>query len=224
MRRIHFLVEGQTEQGFVKQVLVPHFSSLGFVLDARCVETSRAEGKIFRGGLSNYEKLKKDLLRWMKEDGTAYFTTMVDFYRLPKNFPGYAAAQKFVEARQRVEWLEKAFAEDVGNPGFLPYIQLHEYEALLFCDPKKFESVFLDAEERKGIVELEQQAAKMEPEAINDDPETSPSKRILKALPGYGKVSDGVTVASAIGLAMLRKKCPHFNQWISALERLGERA
>ena len=64
----------------------------------------------------------------------------------------------------------------------------------------------------------------LEPEEINEGAATAPSKRIIRHLPVYewNKVRVGAPAAAAIGLPILRQKCPHFGQWISKLERLAE--
>lgn len=58
MIRLNIIVEGQTEESFVNNVLQPFFSKNKIFVIARCVETSRTYRKIFRGGLLNYKKAK----------------------------------------------------------------------------------------------------------------------------------------------------------------------
>jgi hypothetical protein len=53
---------------------------------------------------------------------------------------------------------------------------------------------------------------------INDGFETAPSKRILKEIPEYDKVTAGVSVAGKIGIETLRAKCRHFSEWLAKLE------
>ena len=59
--RLHFIVEGQTEETFVNQTLRPHLAKLCIWADARCVMTSRQRGLKHRGGISSYAKVKKDI-------------------------------------------------------------------------------------------------------------------------------------------------------------------
>ena len=83
MIRLHIIVEGHTEEGFVKSVLVDHLGHFDISTDVRRVETARHRKTIFRGGLTSYQKVKKDLLLWMKEyqNSDSFFTTMFDLYR-----------------------------------------------------------------------------------------------------------------------------------------------
>src|SRR5262249_36994644 len=124
--------------------LAEHFGQFDITTDARCVETSRRRSRIYRGGAIDYRRVKKDLELWMKEDQNedAYFTTMFDVYALPNDFPGFADAQKQSDPYMRVATLEEAFADDMKHRRFIPYLQLYEFEALLFCDPSKFDARF----------------------------------------------------------------------------------
>ena len=90
MIRLHLVVEGQTEEAFVKRVLRDHLGAWDIVTDVRCVQTGRKRGKTYRGGVRMYSQVRNDLLRWMKEDQNpeARFTTMLDLYALPRDFPG----------------------------------------------------------------------------------------------------------------------------------------
>ena len=43
---------------------------------------------------------------------------------------------------QRVECLEAEFERDIAHRRFIPYIQAHEFEALLFAEPRQFAAAF----------------------------------------------------------------------------------
>ena len=226
MIRLRIVVEGQTEEEFVNSVLCPHLGDFNVSADARAVETSRRKrtGKVFRGGMTNYARAKRDLLQWMKEDGRrdARFTTMFDLYGLPKDFPGYDEARRKAVPYERVGVLETAFRDDLGDPRFVPYIQLHEFEALLLADPSKFVAQFPDREAGiRRLVELSSDAPS--PELIDDGDETAPSKRIIQAIPEYerSKTSAGPFIGEQIGLGTIRDKCRHFNEWLTTLEELA---
>ena len=219
--RLHFIVEGQTEETFVNQVLRPHLATFSVWCSARCVMTSRKRRVKHRGGITNYDLPKKDIDAWMREDKNpdARFTTMFDLYGLPGDFPGYGDAAKLSDAYGRVRVLEDALSEDISDRRFVPYIQLHEFEALLFSDPRKLETQFYDhGDEIQRLIET---ASEFEsPELIDDGKDTSPSKRIIGEIPEYGwmKASAGPIVAGKIGLSVLRSKCRHFGAWIDKLE------
>lgn len=227
MIRLHLVVEGQTEETFVNRLLVEHFGQFNIVTDARCVETSRRQGRIYRGGVIDYQRVRNDLSRWMKEDqnANARFTTMLDLYALPEDFPRFAEAKQQSDPYGRVAMLEQAFAGDVGDRRFLAYLQLHEFEALLLSDPAQFEERFSEhADNIRNLVNLVAQFTS--PELIDDDQYSAPSKRIIKEIPEYegAKVSAGPLVAQKIGVSAMRQKCQHFDEWLSKLERLDTAA
>jgi hypothetical protein len=227
MIRLHVVAEGQTEERFVNQVLRPHLAASGVFADVRCVETSRdrRRHRIYRGGLLDYPRARADLARWMKQDDhpEVWFTTMFDLYSLPEGFPGFAEARAHVSPFERVETLEAFLLGDVEHPRFLPYLQLHEFEALVLVDAARLASQFLAHD--AAIEDLVTLAGQHEtPETIDDGAETAPSKRIIKVIPEYydRKAQVGPAVAAAIGLPTLRARCPHFGRWLDRLESLSD--
>ena len=137
----------------------------------------------------------------------------------PRDFPGYDEAMRQQDPYEKVRKLELALQYDVGDSRFVPYIQLHEFEALILADPAKLDWEYLEHE--RPIAELVDMVRGQNPELIDDGPDTAPSKRILSIIPEYNKVAVGVSVASHIGLPVLREKCRHFNDWLTRLEQLG---
>jgi len=222
--RLHFIVEGQTEETFVNRILVPHLATYSIWGDARQVMTRKHHNKFTRGGLRHYNLAKKDIILWMKEDqnNDAYFTTMFDLYALPTDCPGYKDCKDIKEPYKRVTALEEAFRLDIGHSRFIPYLQLHEFEALVLSDPLQLHSQF-DGYNRE-INNLVRIASDFKsPELIDDGQDTAPSKRIIKEIPEYEgrKASLGPIVTEKIGMITLRKKCAHFNQWIAKFESLA---
>ncbi len=59
---------------------------------------------------------------------------------------------------------------------FIPYIQMYEFEALLFSDPAKL-ALAIDSP-KQGLIFKKIREQFDSPEAINDSAQTSPSKRI----------------------------------------------
>ena len=225
MIRLHVVAEGQTEQAFVEKVLASHLASYNVHVHSRCVLTSRDKraSKEYRGGMTTYKKAKNDIQNWIKEDNHAAcrFTTMFDLYALPQDFPGYPQAPKR-DPYARVKFLEQRMEEDIDNRLFIPYIQLHEFEALIFADPQQLDWEYLEHDQAiKNLIDM---VADQNPELINDGPTTSPSKRIHQEIPEYDKVTAGVSVAQRIGLPTLREKCQHFNEWLTILEKLDKGA
>ena len=224
MIRLHVTAEGQTEQSFVKSVLAPYLAVQDVFADARCVLTSkdRRAAKEYRGGLISYEKAINDIRSWLKEDRheECRFTTMFDLYALPDDFPGYEESRGIVDPYERVKLLEEAMCQDVKDHRFIPYIQLHEFEALILADPKELDWEYLEHD--KPIRNLIDMVGEQNPELINDGPETAPSKRIINEIPEYDKVTAGVEVIKKIGLERLKERCLHFNGWMNCLEKLND--
>lgn len=215
--RLYVIAEGQTEQRFVKEILAHHLGHYQISATASAVVTSRG----YKGGLLSYQKAKNDILRWVKEHQNAdvRFTTMFDLYRLPADFPGYQQAKQR-EPYARVAILERALAEDINDPRFIPYIQVHEFEALIFADPVKLAAEYLGYESKIEI--LQKISQEKSPELINDGADTAPSKRIMQVIPEYSKAVGGINVVAAIGLDQIRRQCHHFNEWLIKLETLSQ--
>lgn len=220
--RLHVVVEGQSEETFVNRLLVPHLSRFEVWTDARSVYTSRQGPYWIRGGVTNYERARRDVTRWLRQDRgpDVRLTTMFDFYRLPPDFPGRQKAAPRATAQDRVDLIEKAFAAKVDDPRFIPYLQVHEFEALIFVDVDSLSVPYPGRERHASLKRLRTEASKHEnPESI--DLEEPPSKRILKHIPDYDKVSAGILAIETIGLDRIRQACSHFNRWLTRLEGLS---
>ena len=222
--RLNFIVEGQTEEAFVKRILNPHLANLGVYVKVRCVLTSWRRNIKHRGGIGSYEKARNDINTWIKEDRNSdvRFTTMFDVYGLPTNFPGYGDAKQKSDPYGRVKVLEDALGEDISDRRFIPHFQLHEFEALLLSDPQKLDLQF---DSSTGIRQLVDMVASFDsPELINDGDNTAPSKRIIGEIPEYEKMKPSAApiVAEKIGLPTLRLQCKHFDEWLCRLEMLNK--
>jgi len=220
MIRLHAVVEGQTEETFVNNVLAVELGPLGVVVDAHRVTTGRRKTRTFRGGLVEYSHIRRDLDLWMRQDShsESWFTTMIDLYALPDDFPSFGECSKVGDPVKRVECLEDAFAQDIAHRRFIPYVQLHEFEALLFAEPQQFVIAFPGEISKIDALEsVRNQFAS--PEHIDD--ETAPSKRILQVLPDYKKPVAGPEISAHIGIATLRRECPHFDGWVRRIEQVA---
>jgi hypothetical protein len=218
MIRLHAVVEGQAEETFVRDVLAPELGERSVFVDSRSVMTGRHRGVTYRGGIAKYQKLKTDLTLWMKQDQQpdAWFTTMFDLYGMPHDFPGYGDCAGQSDPVRKVECFEDRLLADLAHRRFIPYVQLHEFEALIFSDPRQLDGWFPgDPAAIQQLVAIRNEFPT--PEHINDRPELAPSKR-LKALLDYRKVVAGPPILKQIGLATLRLQCPHFNRWIERIE------
>ena len=209
MSRVLVFVEGQTEETFVRDLLVPYFSRLGIYLTPILAQTSPGH----KGGIVSYGKVKHQLTRLCRQDQGAYVTTMMDYYGLPNDFPGLDG--RVADAHEQVVRLELALLQDIDAPNFIPNLMLHEFEALLFSAPEKIAEWLDDQALLAPMAAI--RAAFATPEHINNSPQTAPSKRILALVPHYKKTVDGPLIAEDIGLDAIRAQCPHFNNWIERL-------
>lgn len=219
-------VEGQTEETFVKAVLAPHLQARGYApVGARLV--GRHTKRSRRGGGVPWPSVREGIVTRLKEDRRAFATTMVDYYGMPqsgsKAWPGRAEAGARPLAARAV-FVQEAVAEDIAHHmgagfdprRFVPYVSMHEFEALLFSDCKRFAETAGDP-----LVAGEMEAILTQfgnPEAIDDSQETAPSKRILRLLPSYRKVAMGATAIQNIGLREVRGRCANFADWLRRLE------
>lgn len=115
--------------------------------------------------------------------------------------------------------LERALFDDIRDARLIPYIQLHEFEALLFSDISKL--AWFYSADRRGIADLQKiRAGFPSPEDIDDGENSAPSKRIRRYVASYEKVVAGPGTAQAIGILKMKAECPHFSDWVTKLERL----
>lgn len=227
MKYINIIVEGSSEEAFVNDLLVDHFASLEIYISSRKIRTGwdKLNRKPAKGGLLKYLRYKNDVLRWIQSDRDNpqfWYTSMIDLYAFPKDdrSPYKPNIVNIRNHYQRLSALEKAIADDIKHPRFIPYVQLHEFETLLLVDPDKL--LIMYPEHQNGISRLKREIEGLKPEDINESQHSAPSKRIIKYLPDYEgqKAQVGPLVAIDIGLTKLRKNCPHFNDWISKLEKI----
>lgn len=220
MRKVLILVEGQTEERFVKDVLQPYLWGVGVHPEPKIATTRRVKrGPDFKGGITEFQKVENDLRRLLQDTNAALVTTMIDYYGLPKDFPGkhnLRASNSLERVRKLEAALEQHF--NVGRK-FVAYLMIHEFEAFLFSSPATLAEVMNDPSMRKQLEGIRNEFST--PEDINDDPRTTPSARLLKLFPAYRKRLHGPMTTGRIGLDTMRRECAHFNQWVSRLETVG---
>jgi hypothetical protein len=211
VKPLYILVEGQTEEEFVKDLLRP-FLWKEKIYEIQPIKISTKAG--FKGGFVNYEHLRRDATRLLKQRKEVIVSTFVDYFRIPTNLPNYQSCIEFLNIDARIDCLEREIYNDIGHERFLPYIQKHEFEALLFSSNRGFESYF-----DKSVAGLTQSVIEQyeNPEEINDKPQTAPSKRILSFVPEYNKVLDGNIIALEVGFETMLEKCPRFKSWIETI-------
>jgi hypothetical protein len=219
MRRIIIICEGETEQEFCKDVLLPYFLTRQIFIAHPTIKKSG-------GGIVAWEILKKQIDTHLKQEPTAVVTTFIDYYGLngEKNkFPQWEMAKKVVDKNKRMDFLEQSMKDTIDESlrfRFIPYLQLHEFEGLLFNNIDVFNSEIAQDEFFNYSELVNTINAHPNPELINDGKHTAPSKRLIRLIKGYNKPVYGAILAEKIGLNRLRSKSPRFNNWLNILESI----
>lgn len=214
-KRLVILVEGDSELMFMEQQVIPELyaRSVGTWSIETCkIITNRRLNK--KGGNINYEYLCNDVARFAAQ-GCTVITTFFDFFRLPKTFPGYTTDGNLIHQ------VELAMETDMRMriptlPQFFPYIQRHEFEALLFSSMDGFNYLLDEDSQLKRIEEIIDEFPC--PEDINGGATTAPSKRLM-AIFNYDKTADSSDVLEMIGFGTIYSKCPRFASWFDRLEK-----
>jgi hypothetical protein len=217
MKRLVFIVEGETEEAFVNTIIQPYLQQNGFYNPVQCFKVKHTQG-----GMHKYSYVHKDVLNTIYEHNVIV-TTMFDLYALPHSFPGFEEAQNIKDHMERTLFLEAKMKESLERDqkrvfnNYIPYIQLHEFEALVFSSTDGFKALFENDEMNyKGICEVIDTFSN--PEDINESPETSPSKRMQKLIKGYNKVAHGISLIKCTGIEVVLDRCPHFREWIEKIK------
>lgn len=216
-------VEGQTEETFVEVVLAPHLRNAGYA-DVSATLMGNAERRSGRGGSRSWLSVRQRIVRHLRRDRNAISTTMVDYYGMQPRWPGRSQSASLPFA-ERAAAVQTALADDVRSEmggdfdpaRFIPYVSMHEFEALLFSDCDAFAwSVGVP----EAVPKLKAVLASFgDPEQINDSKGLSPSARIQSVVEGYDKVVYGTLAVEEIGLEAIRRQCRNFGCWLTRLER-----
>jgi hypothetical protein len=223
---LNILCEGATEEKFAHKILAPYLKDYGIVVKHRSLTTNKKKNA--KGGMLSFNQVERDLRYWAKEisgnnSETHYFTTMFDYYSLPDDFPNYHQAHDIADRYLSVKCLEDGMAESLSFcPNFIPYIQLHEFEALVFCGLDFLKNEYPG--NARTIDKLNDALVLVgnNPELVNDKRETAPSRRIISAVEcgnkyHYNKPLSGVNVTMAVGIDQLKSRCVHFREWVERL-------
>jgi len=211
MIRVAISVEGQTEDEFCKQVLVPYFRDYDIELVSIIVATKRKKcGVKHKGGCINLDRIKSELIKILPNFD--YVTTFYDLYGF--DIEGqYTADELEIKIHERLD----------NNQKLIPYIQKYEFETLLFSEASYYEDYFNDENAKTEIENIVNSCGGVE--NINNSRETAPSKRIDKFFDKYDerydKVFHGASIADDIGLNIILDKCDRFREWINTIQNLN---
>lgn len=196
MKRAAIVVEGETEMDFVEHVLQREITEMHFAVIN------------MRGGNISVERLHENI-KPLLPSKFACISTFVDLYKFDGSDGGGA------------EGIEDALMERVRpmkpqGTEFLPYVQKHEFEALVLAGKEVVsEHLALQPAQRKQL-----NAIVVAPEDINH--KSPPSKHIVGIHPRYNKRIDGIEIIRKIGLAKVADKCPRFDRWLSRLREIAK--
>jgi hypothetical protein len=217
VRHLHVLVEGQTEEVVVGQVIQPSLPLYDRAyLTLSIVKTKRpAAAPAEKGGVVSWDKVYREVKLLLEDSSITMLTTLFDYYAFPSDSPGMSN-RPVGSPYDRVRHVERAMAEAIGDPRFLPHLVLHEIEAWVLADCRVLGEVMGDP---TGTIDLLRAVAQESgPELVDDGVSTAPSKRILNAYPNYRKTIDGPLIIAEAGLASIRRSCPHANAWLTSIE------
>ncbi|TQJ03976.1 DUF4276 family protein [Amycolatopsis cihanbeyliensis] len=192
-RRLHVLVEGQTEEIVVNQVISPYLANYGWWTSHSLAKTKRpAGGSTHKGGVTRWAKLELDLRLLLRDSSIDVLTTVLDYYAFPADSPGMRT-RPAGPPHDRVLHVEAALRTSVKDPRFLPNLVLHELETWVFA-----------AAEELG--------------SCGNDPKLAAILcRDVDAAGGSELVNDGPLAIAELGIDDLRTRCPHFDAWLTRL-------
>ena len=221
MIRIHVICEGQTEEMFINEVLSEFFQPRNIYLLPSLIGRPGHKGGNFK-----FDRLFTDVRKRLLGDTTSFCTTFFDFYGLPEDFVGKEDAKAQIGIANKANCSQDALIEQLqGKLGeeplrrFIPYVQMYEFEALLFSDPAGL-ARGIDRSDLETALQKVRDAFDT-PEEINNSTTTAPSKRIGKLYSSYEKPIHGSLSAIEVGLNTIRSECHRFDAWLSCLEKLG---
>lgn len=166
-----------------------------------------AQKEIFLKPLSIGGDVRIDrLVSHIKRAPYPVVTTFVDYY-------GFKI-RKGTEAKL----IEDTLKSKVKKPHFIPYLQIHETEALCFANKDVLCQTMNADDKQKREIDTIISEFHDRPEEINNNPKTAPSKRLKNIFNGYQKILDGKRIIQAMPLSDMISKCPHFAQWLNDIE------
>lgn len=216
MIRLQIVVEGSTEERFINDSLAEALTERGVYVTA--MKVLRGGGA--RGGGRSWQPWRRHLTLLLR-DGSSDLrvSTFLDLYGIPKDAPGYDASKHGVA---RADGILRGIEEQIADARFIPYIQVHEFESLLFADPGALTRLDPEVFTREAVLTLAESVRGLAPEDVNEGYETAPSRRIGRVFAAFDKVEHGPPAAKLAGLPKLRDACPRFRQWMTQLESFGE--
>ena len=196
---VSVVCEGQTEVDFIKCLNEKYFIPKRISLKPVSYNKSTS----MNGNVS-----VDRIVQYIKKAKHPIVTTFVDYYGF-KHQSGRSVTQ-----------IEEEIKEKANKEFFIPYLQMHEIEALWFSDINAIKEVKnpndLQVNRLMKIVN-----EYPNPEDINNSPQTAPSKRLESIFPDYQKVLDGKLISNKLSIPKIQEKCPRFSKWLKDIEDMA---
>lgn len=209
MISVCFVVEGDTEEQFIHNALIPYLKS----------KTTRQINYTvinLNGGI-----LYSRLISMLNNVSPQYdlVTTIFDLVALDAaKIDNYSNIMKDnnLSPQDKATKVESNITKMVNHTNIIPYIQPHEFEALCFGDidglAKSDPLLFKHKSRIEQVLKVNNHA----PENINTIPSSYPAKRLEKF--GYSKSS--TNFAQYCNIDTIKSCCPHFDSWLTILIKM----
>lgn len=218
MKHLYIIVEGPTELEFINRILIPYFNSKGITSHIQGIPIWISGGGHGFNNIKHFENTIKPVLNYNNEP---FITTLIDYFKLNSEtkLPGFLESLNMSSTDKKLEYLENKLNDVVQKIKlynyFIPYIQKHEMETLMFANPEDGFSLEND-KIKKAIIEVCKQYPNVED--INGSELGAPSKRLEAIYKSnnkiYDKIIDGIDIIEFSGIENVIEKCPRFKNWI----------
>jgi hypothetical protein len=217
MRQVFLIVEGQCEEKYYKSSFASYFKESHYfqvtVMPLKKNQTSRRN----KGGRISYDLCVQNIKRFMRTAAHCDKIVLIyDYYGLDASFSeGYDGAGRLTEIKA---FIITKLEREIDNPKFSFFLQTHEFEAFLFANPVAIVNHF-NQPEMLHEVETMITSFDANPELINTN--HPPSYRLIEWFPEYqyGKTTDGVVLASNIGVDRIKERCSGFNEFVELIKK-----
>ncbi len=176
MVRLGISVEGATEERFVMSTLAPYLTQKNIFTTP-----------VSLNGNVSVDRASHELKNLLYSFDVV--TTLYDFYGFKRINNG--------ETKSSLENRILMSVPQTLQGRLIPYIQMYEFEGLLFSSPSAMANILQDEKIELWAKNILDQF-NGNPELINDSPETAPSKRL--AVTPYRKTTHGPNIVKEIGL------------------------
>ena len=226
MANIFLIVEGQTEEQFYKNQLAGQYLSPDGMpqhfFTVRIIPSKRGgHSRTKSGGRVSYDSCVDIVKRFLREASHCELMVLIlDYYGINETFKSHLTAEHR-SLGEKINAIQEGLENEINNPRFRFRLQVHEFEAYLFSDPQKVAQHFGKPEKLSELNAILDKFGN-QPEAINDNIETAPAKRLATIFPTFknGKMRDGLPIAKKIGIQKIRDKCRKFNEMCQMFDDL----